>query len=417
MTTVPHAERVPAHRESANPHPWLARIPPVLAPPTLGALLRGGAATLALTSGRDGLAAQATRLFPGTALVGAFESGRAALAAALESAMRWTGRRTVVLPAFTSFSVAAAAAAVGARVRLCDVRPDTLDCDPAALAACLDDTVAAVVLGNLFGWPSEVPVTRARAVGAVVIDDAAQALGAADHGASVGGRGELGVLSFGRGKCVTVGDGGVLLVRHPALAAVAGDLVPQVRAGSLRPLVLAWAVRAARRPWVFGAVTRTGVGGVGESVYDPGFPRRGAARSADAMAVGIAERATQEAAARSRVAERWREHLAGLQVTMPRTRSGAAPAYLRFPVLAPDPTARDAWAGALAKAGFAHVRTYPVPLGRVGAFRAACCPDAAETPGGAALAERLLALPCHGGVDVDAQHRAARGLCRRAHHW
>jgi dTDP-4-amino-4,6-dideoxygalactose transaminase len=295
---------------------------------------------------------------------------------------------------------------VGARVRLCDVNPDTLDVDPDVLRAALDTDVGAVVLGNLFGWPSVTPTALARSVGALVIDDAAQALGARERNLLVGERGDLAILSLGRGKCLTVGDAGVLLVHRAELTDLAREFRPAGRAGSLKPWVTALAVRAASWPWVFGVGTRAGIGNVGESTYTPAFGRRRVARSAEGLAARLGERAQWLAAERARVAEQWRNALQHAPVSFPVVRTGTAPAYLRFPVLVQDPLTREVIVERLSRVGLSHVLSYPTPLNGIAPFRVACCEDGPPTPGAAALASRLLALPCHRGVTPSVMRRA-----------
>lgn len=101
--------------------------------------------------------------------------------------MQATGRPNVVLPAFTSYSVAAAAARAGARAELCDLDPRSLQLDRNALRRCVRPRTAAVVLGNVFGLPDvTADLRRVREGGALLIDDAAQAFGATGDGRLVG---------------------------------------------------------------------------------------------------------------------------------------------------------------------------------------------------------------------------------------
>ncbi len=76
----------------------------------------------------------------------------------------------------------------------------------------------AVVLVHQYGIP--VDLDRARALcdahGAVVIEDAAQGAGAWWRHRRLGARGDLGILSFGRGKGMTAGGGGALLATGTA---------------------------------------------------------------------------------------------------------------------------------------------------------------------------------------------------------
>lgn len=107
-------------------------------------------------------------------------SGTAALVLALSALQRTSARRSVIVPAYTCPLVAIAVAHCGLRLRLCDTRPGHFEMDPDALAALCDDDTLAIVPAHLGGRLADLgaPLRAARAAGAWVIEDAAQALGA-----------------------------------------------------------------------------------------------------------------------------------------------------------------------------------------------------------------------------------------------
>jgi dTDP-4-amino-4,6-dideoxygalactose transaminase len=76
-------------------------------------------------------------------------SGRAALTVLLQALRREPGRREVVIPAYTCFSVPSAIARAGLTVRLCDVDPKTLDLDLNALVRLDLSRVVAIVPSGL----------------------------------------------------------------------------------------------------------------------------------------------------------------------------------------------------------------------------------------------------------------------------
>jgi perosamine synthetase len=139
--------------------------------------------------------------FLGVESVGVACSGTASLIVALETLMRRSGRRTVVIPAYTCPLVPLAIAYVGLKVRLCDLSPDRFDFDPDALAAACDGDTLAVVPTHLGGMVANLePVFEtAKHAGAFVVEDAAQALGATWRGQPVGTLGDIGIFSFSRG--------------------------------------------------------------------------------------------------------------------------------------------------------------------------------------------------------------------------
>ena len=92
----------------------------------------------------DALRTALTRLL-GSDEIHLVASGREALRLALDGAARERGRREVVIPAYTCFSVASAAVAAGLRVRLVDVDARGR-IDAAALASLPLEGVAAIVV-------------------------------------------------------------------------------------------------------------------------------------------------------------------------------------------------------------------------------------------------------------------------------
>jgi perosamine synthetase len=149
-------------------------------------------------------------------------SGTASLLLALRALRQRQAQRSVVVaPAYTCPLVAIAVRSLGLQLRLCDLRPGHYDMDPAQLAdACCEDTLA-VLPTHLAGRVADVDAAVAIAgkVGAAVVEDAAQALGASDRGGSVGLRGDIGFFSLAAGKGLSIYEGGLLLARDPELRA------------------------------------------------------------------------------------------------------------------------------------------------------------------------------------------------------
>jgi perosamine synthetase len=388
-----------------------ASIAPTLPPLPSGALLRGLRAALTPASAPDVLTRELAAMFGSAAVIG-YDTGRAALADAMRMAAQATARRRVVIPAFTSYSVAAAATAAGIEPVLCDIDPATLGYDIEALRACVDDRTAAVLLGNLFGWPE--PVTSLGWIaerGAMLIDDSAQALGAREGARLAGGRAPLGVLSFGRGKCVTLGGGGALLVQDAALRALM-PAPPAPASKGWRELVMGFAVTVSRSRAALGIMSRLPGVRLGESHFEPDFERVAAPATVCAMTAGVADAAERIRAVRSDVAARWRAALAdapGWQI--PPLTPGREPAFLRYPVLAATPAMRERAVASLAEAGFGFVRSFPTTLAGIPEFagRLAARPD---IPGAEALAARVIALPCHEDVHPADIERGATALRR-----
>jgi len=141
----------------------------------------------------------------------AVSSGTAALHAAAFAAGVGPGDE-VVVPALTFAASANAVLYLGGKPVFADVRADTLNVDPADVAAKLNARTRAVMAVDFAGQPSdldELPaLARSRSV--TLIEDAAHALGAEHRGRRVGSIADLTTFSFHPVKHVTTGEGGLV---------------------------------------------------------------------------------------------------------------------------------------------------------------------------------------------------------------
>jgi perosamine synthetase len=148
----------------------------------------------------------------------ATSSGSTALLAALLAHGIGAGD-AVILPSFTFFATAAAVFAAGATPVLADIDPSTFCLSPDAVEASITSRTRAVLPVHLFGMPADMPRFEALCArhGLVLLEDAAQA-----HGAAVGGRrvGTFGTaaFSFHASKNMTTGEGGMVLTGDDGIA-------------------------------------------------------------------------------------------------------------------------------------------------------------------------------------------------------
>jgi dTDP-4-amino-4,6-dideoxygalactose transaminase len=120
----------------------------------------------------------------------------------------------VIMPSFTFSSTANAFALRGATPVFVDVRRDTLNIDPALAAAAVTEHTRVIVAVHYGGVGCDMDALGAiaREHGLMVVEDAAQCIGATLHGRALGAIGDLGTLSFHETKNVSCGEGGALLV-------------------------------------------------------------------------------------------------------------------------------------------------------------------------------------------------------------
>jgi dTDP-3-amino-3,4,6-trideoxy-alpha-D-glucose transaminase len=115
----------------------------------------------------------------------------------------------VVLPSFTFYATAEAAASTGIRPVFCDVDPATRNVTVETVKAALTPRTRAILAVDLFGVPA--PIPELRTLGLPVIEDAAQAAGASLGGVSAGALGDVATFSFYPSKNLgCLGDGGAV---------------------------------------------------------------------------------------------------------------------------------------------------------------------------------------------------------------
>lgn len=358
-------------------------------------------------------------------------SGTAALVLALSALGRDSARRDVIVPAYTCPLVAIAVAHCGLNLRLCDTRPGHFEMDPDALAALCGPDTLAIVPAHLGGRLADLgaPVRLARAVGARVIEDAAQALGARHaDGTPAGAAGDLGILSLAAGKGLSIFEGGALIAHDPALRARIAELAPQVLPRSLRwearrcveliGYALFYGPRGLR--WVYGAPLRRALRRGDEvaaaqdefSLRIPlhrvgGWRRAIGARAAPRLPAFL-DAARQRALARS-------AQLRGIEgVQVLGDRRGERGTWPTLTLLFADPAARDAALARLWGAGLGvswpFVRALPDYAYLRGIVASAPMPNAAD------FAARVLAVGNSEWLDDAAFARIAQVLqesCRQ----
>lgn len=160
-----------------------------------------------------------------------FASGTAALAAAIIAAkqLKDVEQPEVILPAYGCPDLVSAVIFAGAKPVLVDLEPERPWMDLQQLLLRVSSSTVAIIAVNLFGISERIALLRpiAEHVGAVIIEDSAQAFpGKEEKGIW---RGDLVVLSFGRGKPVNLLGGGAVLCLQESL----GDLLPLDTNGSM----------------------------------------------------------------------------------------------------------------------------------------------------------------------------------------
>lgn len=148
----------------------------------------------------------------------AVSTGTAALHVALLAHGVGPGDEVITTP-FTFIATANAVLYAGARPVFVDIREDTFNLNPELIEGAITPRTRAILPVHLYGQPAEMGAIGeiARRHGLVVIEDAAQAHGAAISGRKVGTFGTA-CFSFYATKNVTTAEGGIVTTDDDAIA-------------------------------------------------------------------------------------------------------------------------------------------------------------------------------------------------------
>lgn len=127
----------------------------------------------------------------------------------------------VIVPSLTFVATANAVHYTGAAPIFADVDPITWCIDPEDVQRCITPRTRAIIPVHLYGHPAPMPALQELADKhkLILVEDAAEAHGAAIHGRRVGGWGRIAAFSFYANKIITTGEGGMLTTDDEALAA------------------------------------------------------------------------------------------------------------------------------------------------------------------------------------------------------
>jgi dTDP-4-amino-4,6-dideoxygalactose transaminase len=285
---------------------------------------------------------------------------------------------TVLLPANTFIATAGAVVRAGARPLLADVDPETLLLDPACVEEAARPDTTAVIPVHLYGQiaPMEPIGAVAKLQGMAVIEDAAQAHGAAQDGRPAGWHGLAAAFSFYPGKNLgAYGDAGAVLT-------TSADLARRVRL---------LGDHGSERRYEHLSV---------------GFNSRLDSLQAVVLRAKLRRLSTWNEA-RRRAAERYHQLLADVdEITLPRTAAGNTHVWHQYVIRVPH---RDRVVASLNGSGIRAAIHYPVPVHLHPAFRhLGYC--AGDFPVAESAASQIISLPLYPQITVAQQKLVAQEL-------
>jgi dTDP-4-amino-4,6-dideoxygalactose transaminase len=140
----------------------------------------------------------------------------------------------LILPGYTFSATAIPFGMTGVKLVFADIDPKRWTIDPKDIERKITPRTKAVIAVHLLGMPADMPTIMeiAKKHNLRVIEDCAQAPGAAINGKRVGSFGDFGCFSFhGAKNITTLGEGGAITVKSDEDAA----LLPGLRHNGIRP--------------------------------------------------------------------------------------------------------------------------------------------------------------------------------------
>jgi perosamine synthetase len=260
----------------------------------------------------------------------------------------------VIVPSFSFAATGNAVALTGATPVFADIDADDFNLSPEAVDAAITERTAAIMPVHLYGHPARMDELTAIADkhGLLVLEDAAQAHGAAQDGRNVGQFGRMAAFSFYPTKNMTTGEGGMVVTDDADVARVAKLLRNQGMERRYENEVVGFNTRMTDIAAAIGRVQLTRLPGWNEA-------RRKHAAVLDAELTGV---------------------------MVPPVRDGAVHVYHQYTVRSDD---RDSLMARLDEHGVGYGVYYPTPIHRLPSFGLDL--DLPETE---RAATEVLSIPC-----------------------
>lgn len=339
-------------------------------------------------------------LFPGYQF-NLYSSGTAALAASVKAALALrkdnadSSRRLheIIMPAYACPDLVSAVLHTGAKPVPVDLERDRTWFHLDALESAITPRTAAIIGVNLFGIGERWTALQkmARQAGVVLIEDSAQYLPGSEEDHQW--HGDMVVLSFGRGKPVSLLGGGVVLCKVPELAAQLPTPAASVPASRFMYMLKGVAYNMMISPYVFWLPQSLPFLHLGETRFHP-------LENVEAMddirkqllPGNLARYREDRQADRCQWISRMLSSLENIVDLPKKCGQPASRRLLRYPFLVPAAKRDNAFEN-LRRAGLGVSKMYPADLPNIDGLEGLVA--AKDYPGASDFASRILTLPTH----------------------
>lgn len=345
-------------------------------------------------------------------------SGKAALTVILKALHRHSPEKdTVLIPAFTCFSVPSAIIRAGLKIKLCDMDSETLDFNFKELKLKLTDpSILAIIPTHLFGLPANIPKLKTVCTknDVFLIEDAAQAMGGTDGNKKLGTIGDIGFFSLGRGKGFSTVEGGIIITNHDKIArqikGIVDSLPDYSRFETLKLILFSIVLSVFMLPSFFWFPKSLPFLKLGETIFDTGFSIKRLTPFQAGLAKNWKNKLHWFSTIRQDNCEHWfgfferRQKIGGKN---PLFRFGAKKKILiRFPVYIDNSLTFKKVLKKSNQIGAGIMGTYPGSINTIKALKD--CFAGQNYPVAESLAQKLVTLPVHPFVSAADQLKVIR---------
>lgn len=297
-------------------------------------------------------------------------SGRAAMAmlfTILKQNNPQEQRDEIVLPAYTCYSVPAAAEIAGLKVRICDVDPHTLSYDMEQFRSIDFTRVLCVVSGNLYGYPDDMKTIESitEKAGCYLLDDAAQSMNAMVDQRYAGTWGDIGLYSLDKGKNITSLQGGIIVTDNDQIASWISQQLDTLPPASVKQQLADGlkliAYMLMLKPCFYWIPANIPALGLGKTIYTTDYLFCRYSRSMSALAWRLFKRIDEISRLRTERARKMIELLQSINGIkfIHKVNDSALPVYLRLPLLVDSSKNRNTIIAELNRAGIGASASYP----------------------------------------------------------
>jgi dTDP-4-amino-4,6-dideoxygalactose transaminase len=306
----------------------------------------------------------------------------------------------------------------GLEVSLCDVDANTLDFSWPDLERSLTNEVLCVIPTHLLGYPADVERARSlcRNQGVYIIEDVAQAFGARHGGRPLGTLGDVALFSFGRGKDLSCGSGGVVVTNSDELAEAIRKEYERLPQESLASALLNWCrlfvMKVLINPWVYWLPAGLPFLKLGETEFYPNFPMARMDSVRAALLCGWPDRLAAAGKVRRQNAEILERCISAKVGETISRRTEDTPSFLKLPILLKTPGMKTRLCTRSKQEGLGISPLYPGCIQQIPELRDQLA--SARVPMSQLLAERLVTLPTHHLVSPDDMKRVVDAMEKSA---